>query len=316
MEALKHFLLPPANSTFAHEWDALFAYVHITSLIIFLGVMGAAIYFCIKYRRRSEDEVTPVITHNVPLETVWSIIPLVLVLISFAWGYQLFAKEETAPEEAYEIRAIGQQWLWQFIYPNGISTTNEIHVPVGRPVKITMNSRDVIHSLYIPTFRIKQDVLPGRYTALWFNALEPDTAMVFCAEYCGLSHSDMLATIYVHTKEGFKKWLADAQGGGGMPEGLTPAEWGSRLVQQYACTTCHTTDGTVLVGPSWKGVFGHTVELTNGQTVTADANYIRESILDPTKKIVKGFLPAMPPYKGQLDNKQINAIIEYIKTLK
>lgn len=316
MEALNNFFLPPANSALAEQWNHLFWYLHITSFIIFAGVMIAIIYFCFKYRRKSDDEVTPVITHNVKLETVWSIIPLFLVLICFVWGYKLFAKMNTPPEEAYEIRAIGQQWLWQFIYPNGITTTKEIHVPVGRPVKITMNSRDVIHSLYIPTFRIKQDVLPGRYTTIWFKAQEPDTAMVYCAEYCGTSHSDMLATIYVHSKEGFKKWLAEAKGGAGKPEGLTPAEWGSRLVQQYACTTCHTTDGTKLVGPSWKGVFGHTVQLTNGQTVTADANYVRESILDPQAKIVEGFLPAMPPYKGQLNNEQINAIIEYIKTLK
>jgi len=277
--------------------------------------MGVAIFFCIKYRRRSEDDVTPVITHNITIETIWSIIPLFLVLISFAWGYRLYNKLKTPPAEAYEIRAIGQQWLWNFIYPNGVRTTKELHVPAGRPVKITMNSKDVIHSLYIPTFRIKQDVLPGRYTELWFNASEPDTAMVYCAEFCGTAHSDMLATIYVHSEEDFEKWLAEAESGGGKPEGLEPEEWGSRLVQEFACTTCHTTDGTRLVGPSWKGLFGSTVELEDGETVTADANYIRESILEPQAKIVKSFPPAMPSYKGQLDDEQINAIIEYIKTL-
>lgn len=273
------------------------------------------IYFCIRYRRKSDDEVTPVITHNNNLEAFWSIVPFILVLISFVWGYKLYAKMNTAPEEAYEIRAIGQQWMWQFIYPNGVKSTAELHVPAGRPVKITANSRDVIHSLYIPTFREKQDVLPGRYTTIWFNALEPDTAMIYCAEYCGTSHSNMLATLYVHTPEDFKKWLADQKSGGKKPKGLKPAEWGSRLVQQFACTTCHTTDGTKLVGPTWKGLFGHKVTLTNGKTVTADANYIRESILDPQAKVVKGFGPVMPPYKGQLNDKQINAIIEYLKTL-
>ncbi len=314
MEALNNFFLPPANSVFAEQWNDLFWYLHISSFVLFAGVMVAMVYFCFKYRRKSEDDVTPVITHNTNLEATWSIIPLVFVLVSFVWGYKLYSKANTPPEEAYEIRAIGKQWMWQFIYPNGVKTTNELHVPVGRPVRITMNSRDVIHSLYIPTFRLKQDILPGRYTDIWFKAQEPDTAMVYCAEYCGTSHSNMLATIYVHSKEGYKKWLAEAQDVG-KPKDLTPAEWGSRLVQQFACTTCHTTDGTVLVGPSWKGIFGHTVQLSNGQTVTVDANYLRESILDPQAKIVEGFPPTMVSYKGTLNDQQINAIIEYIKTL-
>lgn len=310
-----NFWLPPANSALAEQWNNLFWYVHISSFVITAGIMIAIIYFCIKYRRKSEDDVTPVVRHNTNLEALWSIIPLVLVLISFVWGYKLYNKMNTPPEEAYEIRAIGKQWMWQFIYPNGVKTTGELHVPAGRPVKITMNSRDVIHSLYIPVFRIKQDVLPGRYTAIWFKAQEPDTAMIFCAEYCGLSHSNMLATLYVHPNDEFKKWLKKAKGGPGKPENLSPAEWGSRLVQKFACTTCHTTDGTRLVGPSWKGLFGSKVTLSNGKTIVADANYIRQSILNPQAKIVKGFPPVMPSYKGQLNDKQINAIIQYIKTL-
>ncbi len=252
METLNDFFLPPANSSVAQQWNDLFWFVHTSSFVLVVGILLAIVYFCVKYRRKSEDDVTPVITHNANLEALWAIIPLIFVLISFAWGYKLYATMNTQPEEAYEIRAVGQQWLWQFIYENGIKTTKELHVPAGRPVKITMNSRDVIHSLYIPIFRLKQDVLPGRYTTIWFQAQEPDTSIVYCAEYCGTSHSNMLATVYVHTPEGFQKWLAEAQGGGSKPEDLTPAEWGSQLVQQFACMTCHTTDGTRLVGPTWQ----------------------------------------------------------------
>ncbi len=315
MNWLNEYFLPPANSPIAEQYDQLFWFVHLSSFILIIGILGAIAYFVYKYRRKSEEDVTPVITHNANLEALWAIIPLILVLISFAWGYRLYAKMNTPPEEAYEIRAIGQQWLWLFVYPNGIKTTGELHVPAGRPVKITTNSRDVIHSLYIPTFRVKQDVLPGRYTTIWFKAEEPDTAMVYCTEYCGTSHSNMLGTIVVHSPEEFQQWLQEAQGGGEKPEDLTPAEWGSQLYQQYACNTCHTTDGTRLIGPSWQGLFGSTIPLENGQTVTADANYIRESILEPQAKIHEGYPPVMVSYQGQLNDRQINAIIEYIKTL-
>ncbi|HEX6982643.1 MAG TPA: cytochrome c oxidase subunit II [Balneolaceae bacterium] len=316
MELLNDLLLPPARSTLAQQTDTLFWFVHLSSLVITVGLLSAIIYFVIKYRRKSEDEVTPLITHNNKLEVTWSVIPLILVLICFGWGYKVYMQQEIAPPDSYEIQVTGRQWLWQFSYANGAQTTGELHVPAGRPVKLVMNSTDVIHSLYVPAFRIKQDVVPGRYTDMWFNAPQPGEYIIFCTEYCGTAHSDMLATVIVHEQDEFENWLAKNAGGASKPADMPPAEWGEMLVQQYACTTCHSTDGTRLVGPSWKGVFGSEEQLADGSTVVVDENYIRESILEPNAKIVQGFPPVMNTYKGTLNNEQINAIIEYIKTLK
>jgi len=316
MEAINDFFLPPAKSTLASEYDALFNFVHISSFILIVGIIAALIYFIVKYRRKSENEMTPVITHNNKLEITWSVIPLVLVLIIFGWGFKNFMLMTTPPDDAYEIQVTGQQWLWQFQYDNGAQTTNELHVPAGRPIKLVMSSRDVIHSFFVPDYRIKQDVVPGQYTQAWFNAPEPGESIIFCTEYCGTAHSDMLGTIVVHEQDEFETWLASNAGGaGGPPSDLTPAEWGKQLAEQYACTTCHSTDGTRLVGPSWQGKFGSEERLTDGTSVTVDENYIRESILEPNAKVVEGFPAVMNTYQGQLNDEQINAIIEYIKTL-
>lgn len=315
MDALNDLLLPPAKSTLAHQTDTLFWFVHLSSLVLTIGLIAVIVYFVIKYRRKSEDEVTPLITHNNKLEVTWSVIPLIMVLIVFGWGYQVFIDQRVAPEDAYEVNVTAQKWLWQFSYENGARTTGELHVPAGRPIKLVMNSNDVIHSFYVPDYRIKQDVLPGRYTEVWFNAPEPGESIIFCTEYCGTAHSDMTANVIVHEPNEFKKWLADNAGGGSAPDDMEPAEWGEQLVQEYACTTCHSTDGSQLTGPTWQGLFGHEVQLSDGSTVTADENYIRESILEPSAKVVDGYPNVMNTYQGQLNDEQINAIIEYIKTL-
>ncbi len=315
MDALNDLLLPPAKSTLAHQTDTLFWFVHLSSLVLTIGLIAVIVYFVIKYRRKSDDEVTPLITHNNKLEVTWSVIPLIMVLIVFGWGYQVFIDQRIAPEDSYEVNVTAQKWLWQFSYENGARTTGELHVPAGRPIKLIMNSNDVIHSFYVPDYRIKQDVLPGRYTEVWFNAPEPGESIVFCTEYCGTAHSDMTANVIVHEPNEFKKWLADNAGGGSAPDDMEPAEWGEQLTQEYACTTCHSTDGSQLTGPTWQGLFGHEVQLSDGSTVTADENYIRESILEPSAKVVDGYPDVMNTYQGQLNDEQINAIIEYIKTL-
>lgn len=315
MDALNDLLLPPAKSTLAHQTDTLFWFVHLSSLVLTIGLIAVIVYFVIKYRRKSEDEVTPLITHNNKLEVTWSVIPLIMVLIVFGWGYQVFIDQRVAPEDSYEVNVTAQKWLWQFSYENGARTTGELHVPAGRPIKLIMNSNDVIHSFYVPDYRIKQDVLPGRYTEVWFNAPEPGESIVFCTEYCGTAHSDMTANVIVHEPDEFKKWLADNAGGGSAPDDMEPAEWGEQLTQEYACTTCHSTDGSQLTGPTWQGLFDHEVQLSDGSTVTADENYIRESILEPSAKVVDGYPDVMNTYQGQLNDEQINAIIEYIKTL-
>lgn len=316
MDLFKDLLLPPAKSTLAENYDQLFEFVHMSSLILTIAILAAIIYFIIKYRRKSENEVTPVITHNNALEITWSVIPLVLVLFIFGWGFQIFMNMTSPPDDAYEIHVTAQKWLWRFQYENGASSTGELHVPADRPVRLIMSSNDVIHSFFVPDFRIKQDVVPGRYTSAWFNAPEPGESIIFCTEYCGTDHSNMRGNVVVQEEEEFETWLAENAGGGSKPEDLSPAEWGEQLVQENACTTCHSTDGTEMTGPTWQGLFGHEAQLSDGSTVTVDENYIRNSIIDPGSQVVQGFSNVMPPYQGTLSDDQINAIIEYIKTLK
>lgn len=317
MDWLNDLLLPPAKSTLAEQTDTLFWFVHLSSLVLTIGLIAVIVYFVIKYRRQSDNEVTPVITHNNALEVTWSVIPLILVLIVFGWGYEVFMNQRIAPDDAYEINVTAQKWIWQFQYENGARSTGNLHVPAGRPVKLIMSSNDVIHSFYVPDYRLKQDVVPGQYTEMWFNAPDTGRSTVYCTEYCGTGHSDMMGEIIVHSQEEFDTWLANNSSGGSKPEDLAPAEWGKQLAKQNACQTCHSTDGSRLTGPTWQGIFEHEVTLSDGSTVTADENYIRESILEPEAKIVQGFQAGlMPTYQGQLNDEQINAIIEYIKTLK
>lgn len=317
MEVLRDLFLPPAKSTIADEVDQLFTFVHLSSLVLIVGILAVLVYFLIKYRRKSENEVTPVITHNNALEVTWSVIPLILVLLIFGWGFQLFLNMTTPPDDAYEIKVTARQWLFQFTYENGAQTTGELRVPAGRPVKLIMNSADVIHSFYVPDFRVKQDAVPGRYTQVWFNAPETGESIIFCAEYCGTGHSDMTGTVIVQEPEEFEQWLADNAGGGeGRPRDLAPAEWGKQLAQQNACQTCHSVDGSEMVGPTWQGIYGETHQMADGSTVEVDENYLRQSILEPQAKLREGYGPVMPSYQGQLNDEEINAIIEYIKTLE
>ncbi len=316
MEALRNFFLPPAKTAVAEQYDLLFWFVHLSSLFVTIGIVAAIIYFCIKFRRKSENDVTPVITHNNKLEVTWSVLPLILTLVIFGWGFQTYMDMSTPPDDAYEVNVTAQKWLWRFQYKSGASTTNELHVPAGRPVKLVMQSQDVIHSFYVPDFRIKQDVIPGRYTEAWFNVREPGESIVFCAEYCGTDHSNMMAKVIAHEPDEFDQWLADNSGSSTKPEDLAPAEWGEQLVQQNACASCHSVDGSEMTGPTWQGLFGHKAKMSDGSTVEVDETYLRESIVEPNAKVVEGYGQVMPSYQGQLNDEQINAIIEYIKTLK
>ena len=316
MDLFTDYFLPPAKSTIADSYDQLFEFVHMSSLVLTIAVLAAIIYFIIKYRRKSENEVTPVITHNNALEITWSVIPLVLVLFIFGWGFQIFLNMTSPPDDAYEVQVTAQKWLWRFQYENGATSTGELHVPADRPVRLVMSSNDVIHSFFVPDYRIKQDVVPGRYTETWFNAPETGESIIFCTEYCGTDHSNMTGKVVVHEPEEFDTWLAENAGGGTKPSELTPAEWGEQLVKENACTSCHSVDGSQLTGPTWQGKFGSQEPLADGTSVTVDENYLRESILEPGAQIVEGYDNVMPPYQGVLSDEQINAIIEYIKTLK
>jgi len=312
MNLLNKFLLPPEKTAHAVEVDKIFNFINVSSLILLAGIVVAILYFVIKYRRKSENDMPPVIRENVKLEITWTVVPMILVFFIFGWGFQSFMKIHTPPDNTYEIHVTGQQWLWRFTYPNGATSTGDLHVPVNRPVKLIMESNDVIHSFFVPDFRIKQDVLPNRYTELWFNVKETGESDLFCAEYCGTGHSDMTGKVIAQSEDDFQNWLASAK----SPQknsNMSPAEYGKQLVQQNACLTCHSLDGSEKVGPTWKGLWGRTVTLSNGNTLKADADYIHESIVDPKAKVVEGFNPVMPSFKGQLNDDQINAIIQFIK---
>ncbi|PSQ79733.1 MAG: cytochrome c oxidase subunit II [Bacteroidetes bacterium QS_8_68_15] len=303
--------LPEQASTLAPEIDALFYFVYWTSIVLFVGVMGAMLYFAYKYRRQHPSERPAPVKENKLIEISWIVIPTILVLVVFTWGFQSFIKIGTAPPNAYEINVQGEQWNWNFTYPNGTSITNELHVPAGRPVRLKMSSTDVLHSFFVPAFRVKHDVLPDRYSYLWFEATETGTYKAFCTEYCGTQHSAMDAKVVVHDQQDFQEWL---QTGGGVAD-LPPAEYGKVLYERQGCNACHSLDGSSNVGPTWQGLYGTTGhEMSSGQTVTVDENYLRESIVAPYEKIVAGYGSNMPSNYGSLSERQLTSLIEFMKT--
>ncbi len=313
MNRLTEYMLPPARSTLASETDALFHFINVTSIILLVGITFAILYFAWKYRRKSEDDVTPVITHNNKLEITWSVIPLIMVMIVFGWGFSGYMNLVTPPDDAYEIRVEGASWNWRFFYDNGAVSVNELNVPVDRPIKLIMSSTDVIHSFYVPDFRVKRDVLPNRYSSIWFEATETGQSVIFCTEYCGEQHSNMDGMVNVMSQDEFDTWL---ESGNAVDESIPPAERGEALVSQNGCNACHSVDGSSGVGPSFAGLWGSERTFQNAEPVTADENYIRESILESNAKILEGYDPVMPAYQGVINDQQISDIIEYIKTLE
>ncbi len=301
--------LPPRMSVHAAEYDWLYYFVYWASLLLFVGVIGVMLYFVFRYHKSRNPKPTPT-RPNTALELFWTFSPLILLVVLFHWGFQSYVKGSVAPSEAIEVRVRAKQWLWEFEYPNGYREIGVLRVPVKKPVRLIMSSDDVLHSFYIPVFRQKKDVIPGSYSTLWFEADRKGEAQVYCAEYCGTSHSGMLAKINVVSEAEYEKFLAE---GAGPPEGASPAEWGEQLYAQNNCNTCHSLDGSKLVGPSWKGLFGRSEAFEDGSSVIADENYIKESILEPNAKVVKGYSPVMPAYVMQ--DAQIDALIAYIKTL-
>lgn len=305
------FWMPPQVSTVAESVDWLFNFILAISVFFFLLIVVVMVIFVIKYRHREGHEAEASPTHNLALEITWTSIPVVLVIVIFVFGFKGFLDMSTPPANAYEILVEGQKWNWSFTYPNGYVDA-DLHVPVDRPIRLVMSSQDVIHSLYIPSFRIKRDVVPGRYAKVWFEATEPGEYDLFCAEYCGTSHSDMIAHVIVHPVGEFETWLEKASN---FLETMTPMDAGRKLFQVRGCQQCHSVDGSAKTGPSLLGVFGHEQALADGSSVVADENYIRESVLEPQAKVVAGFDPVMPTYQGRLSDPEIMAIIEYLKSL-
>lgn len=309
-DTASHFM-PPAATDVAASVDNLYGFLLIASFISCVLVIGGLVYFAVKYRRKHEGEKTAYISHNTTLEFLWSFIPFVIFMVVFVWGWIVYYQLRTFPANALEIAVQGQKWSWVFKYKNGLKSQAFLTVPVNQDVKLVMTSSDVLHSFYIPAFRTKQDVVPGRYTAVWFRANKLGSYQVFCAEYCGDNHSAMMAKINVVTREEFDEYLSTDPF-----KGLPPVQVGQKLFQG-SCVACHsTTPGVKMKGPNLAGVFGRQEQLEDGTTVTVDENYIRESLMNPQAKIVKGFEPVMPTQAGLLDEDEILGIIEYLKSLK
>ena len=303
------FWMPPQVSTTAHSVDWLFHFILAISVFFFLLIVIVMLVFVLKYRRREGQAAEQSPSHNMALEVTWTVIPVILVIVIFFFGFKGFLDIATPPANAYEVLVEGQKWNWSFTYPNGYVDEN-LHVPVDRPVRLVMSSADVIHSLYVPAFRIKNDVVPGRYSKAWFEATVPGEYDLFCAEYCGTSHSDMVAHVIVHPVGEFEIWLEKASN---FLDTMTPVDAGRKLFQVRGCTQCHSMDGTPKTGPTLLDVFGRTETMTNGEVLTVDENYIRESILEPGARVVAGFEAVMPTYQGRLKDAEIMAIIEYLK---
>lgn len=306
--------MPPGSSTIAGDVDALIYFLFYASMVFFAIVVFGIVFFSMRFRHKKAtgQSTTANISHSTKLEILWSVIPAILVIIVFFWGFNVYLKMHVVPKDAMEIKVTGQKWFWSFDYPEGINTVNELVVPAGTPVKLLLSSKDVIHSFFVPDFRIKMDALPNRYTITWFEAPQPGTHNLFCAEFCGDKHSDMIGKVKVLSEREYKEWLTT----GTAADNIPPEQYGEKLFTSRACFTCHNIDGKAMVGPPLNNIFGKAAALASGKQVVIDENYIRESVLEPQAAIVAGFQPVMPTYQGILKEKDISALIAYIKSLK
>lgn len=306
------FWLPKAMSTIAPELDEAFYIVYWMSVAFFVVIIGAMVWFMYQYRRKREGELTSPIDHSFKLEVGWSLLPTFLLIWLFLVGIKGYANASVAPGNAMDIKVTAQMYSWTFTYPDGTITGGELGVPVNKPVRLVMSSKDVLHSFYVSNFRVKQDVVPGIYTTLWFEATETGEVPIQCAEYCGTGHSQMMGKVIVMEQAKFDNWLAN----GGTDEKLPPAQMGAKLFATRGCPTCHSLDGTRIQGPALNGVFGRSQTMSDGTTITADENYLRESILNPQAKLVQGYPGVMPAFQGQLTEEQVDALIAFLKEQK
>lgn len=309
MSTLGFPLFPEQASTIAGRVDTLFFFLIAVSVFFASLVCVLIIVFSIKYRRRDEDQRPRPILGNLRLEIVWTTIPLALTMVMFVWGAKLYFVMFYPPDDALEITVVAKQWMWKVQHPEGQSEIDELHVPAGRPIKLLMTSQDVIHDFFVPAFRVKKDVLPGRYTTVWFEATKPGSYQLFCSQYCGTQHSGMVGRIIVMEPTEFQAWL------GGGAATVSTAGAGEKLFQRLGCVACHLANDSGR-GPTLVGLFGKQVQLQGGASATADENYIRESILSPQAKVVAGFQPIMPTFKGLISEDGLSQIIAYLKSLK
>src|SRR3954447_790351 len=302
-------LFPESASTMASRVDALYFYLLAITIFFSLLIAGLIVTFAVKFHRRRAEQVGAQIHGGLALEVTWTVIPFIIVMTIFAWGASVYFAMARPPDETLNIYVVGKQWMWKFQHLDGQREINELHVPVGRDVKLITTSEDVIHDLFVPAFRMKADVIPGRYVSLWFRATKPGRYHLFCAEYCGTRHSGMIGEVVVMDPAEYQTWLS-----GGAQEGSL-ASAGEKLFQDLACNTCHRPDAQGR-GPVLQGLFGKTVQLQNGATMTVDEAYVRESILNPSAKVAAGFQPIMPTFQGLVTEEQLLELIEYVKSLK
>ena len=318
----KTFWLPEQASTFAKSHDGLFYFIYWTMVVFFVAIVGTMTYFAFKYKKRSDSDRTSPLEGNTKIELAWSILPSLLLIVMFAWGFKGYMRTLVPPANATDIHVTGYKWGWNYTYHTGDTGSGELIVPLGQPVRLIMSSEQtspddvaVLHSFYVPAFRIKRDVLPFRYTVLWFEATKLGTFDIYCTEYCGTGHSNMIGKIRVVPAE---IWEDEISAGGEF----VPEEWdslaafGENVFNSIGCQGCHSTTGARLVGPAVDGLFGREEQLDGGTAVMVDEDYLRESIMDPQAKIVRGYPGTMPTYAGQLTNDQIMGLVEYIKSLQ
>ena len=302
-------LVPDSASTFSWKVDALYFYLSGVTLFFSLLISAVLIFFVIRYRRRTPYEIPRPIAGSHKLETLWTVIPFLIAMTMFGWGAQIYFQQYKPPANAIEVYVVGKQWMWKLQHETGQREINQLHIPVGRKIKLIMTSEDVIHDFFVPAFRTKMDVVPGKYTTMWFEATTPGTYHLFCAEYCGMNHSGMTGSIIVMESREFDNWLSGNTGA------TTPAAAGQQLFQTLGCASCHGANGEGGRGPTLAGVFGTQTELQTGDKVTVDERYVRESILNPQAQLVKGFGPIMPTFQGQVSEDQLVQLVAFIKSL-
>ena len=303
-------LVPDSASSFSWSVDALYFYLSGVTLFFTLLISAVLIFFVIRYRRRTPYEIPRPVAGSHKLETLWTIIPFIIAMTMFGWGAQVYFEQYKAPANAMEVYVVGKQWMWKIQHATGQREINQLHVPVGRKVRLIMTSEDVIHDFFVPAFRTKADVVPGKYTMLWFEATKPGTYHLFCAEYCGMNHSGMIGSVIVMEPREFDNWLSGNTGS------MTPAAAGQQLYQTLGCASCHGANGEGGRGPALVGIFGKDTPLQNGQSVRVDEPYLRESILNPQAKMVVGFGPIMPTFQGQVSEEQLVQLMAFIKSLQ
>ena len=301
-------LFPARASTIANEVDALYFFLVGLSVVMSVLIATLVVSFAIRFRRRHRDDVGAQVHGGLMLELAWTVVPFVVAMIIFFWGAKVYFVMASPPPETLNIYVVGKQWMWKAQHLTGQREINQLHVPVGRPVKLIMTSEDVIHDFSIPAMRVKSDVIPGRFVQIWFEPTTPGTYQIFCAEYCGTQHSRMTGQVVVMEANAYQTWLS-----GGTAEGSL-ASTGEKLFADLACNTCHRPDSRGR-GPVLQNLYSHPVQLLDGTMVTADENYLRESILTPAAKVTAGYQPVMPAFQGLVSEEQLLALIEYVKSL-